>query len=131
MTPLFVKDLARLILTIIQQRFFPNQIYAVAGEDIITWNDMIDVAASQFGKTIKKVALPRLAWAALLRAHGSVFGRSLINPNVLYTLFQDRVYEGGRLKCQLGLTFSSFEDAMRVTCASYIEGIKPNCHVSA
>lgn len=124
MTPLFVTDMVRTIIAVLEQRFFPNQIFSVAGDDILTWNDFIDVAATQFGKTITKVAFPRLAWSAFLRAHRTVTGRSLLNPSLIWTLFHDRVYEGSRLKRKLGLTFASFEEGMKITCASYLG----DCH---
>lgn len=109
--PLWVKDLARLVVNTVKNKASFGQKWVTVGDEVVTLKDLAQEVAEIMGIEKPIIFKPCLANAKLLSALGPLAPKSL-HPAQLITLYGDRVADNAAFEAQYGFKPTEIEVAL-------------------
>lgn len=110
--PIFVDDVAQAVLLVLQNKNAVGKSYNVAGKDPLTYNQVIDAAASALGRRVWKLHLPYMPVVRSLQFAERMKLRLPVKAEQVLRLNEDKSFAYEEAQKDFGFTPRSFEEGI-------------------
>lgn len=110
--PVYVEDVSGVIIKLIYSKI-KNKMYYIAGEEMISMNDLINEIADLYSKRVIKIHIPLWALWLPIKLYSFVFKSSSINYDSLKLLNKDKICDISDIKKDLKFKPISFDDGLK------------------
>ena len=111
--PVYVKDLARLIVKTLDYPVSINNEYNVPGAEPLTYNEVLDVTSSELGKKVFKLHVPLKLSVFLLNIYEKLFSNPKLTAEQALRLNENKDFAIDKAKEELDYEALSFEEGIR------------------
>jgi len=111
--PLFVLDLVAALLAALQRHEAIRRAYTLAGPEPIPYRQQIETIARTLGRSVVFVPFPLTPAVFLARCAERILPRSPLKAEMLLRLQEDRAFDIGPARQDLGFAPISFEEGVR------------------
>jgi len=112
--PIYVEDLARVIVDAVISDVSINKAYNVPGKYPLTYNQVIDQTAAAVGRRVIKVNVPVALAVGLLRGYERLARKPLLKAEQVLRLNEDKAFSYEEAKRDLGFQPRPFADGIRL-----------------
>lgn len=112
--PIFVDDVAQALYLVLQNDATIGKSYNIAGKDPLTYNQVVEAAASALGKRVWKLHLPHMPFVRLLRLTERMKIRLPIKAEQILRLNENKNFSYEEAQKDFGFNPRSFEEGIQI-----------------
>ncbi|MCZ2126251.1 MAG: NAD(P)H-binding protein [Anaerolineales bacterium] len=122
--PIFVDDVAQALLLALQNDATVGKSYNIAGKSALTYNQVIDAAASALGKRVWKLHLPHKPFVRLLQFSERMNLRLPIKSEQILRLNENKNFSYEEAQRDFGFSPRSFEEGINIEARSLSDKVR-------
>jgi nucleoside-diphosphate-sugar epimerase len=112
--PVYVKDLAEVIVSAYENNVSVKKAYNVSGAKALTYNDVIDITGKVLGKKVIKIHLPMMLSYNLLKLYEKISKKPKLKAEQVLRLNENKDFSHDEAKRDLGYYPLTFEEGIKL-----------------
>jgi len=112
--PVYVKDLAKVIVNAYEKNISIKKVYNVSGANALTYNEVVDITGRAMGKRVIKIHIPMNLSYNLLKIYEMVSKKPKLKAEQVLRLNENKDFSYEEAKKDLGYNPLSFEEGIKL-----------------